>query len=345
MTQKIALSQLENRADERSGSQEIRVVASSFNQMIDKLLDSQKERLDAMQEFNSSLEERNVKLSDAYSTLEMQRDEIKLEKERTEQALEELKTTQMQLIQAEKMASLGNLIAGIAHEINTPAGAINSAINEIEKDYVVMLEQLVSIVNALPHELQSLYLVACSDIIDFEKDISTKDQREIAREIQKILDESEIENARYLSKNLAQIGFKSDMIAKYASLFKSEKSDAIVTSFHQLGMSQIQVRDVKIAISRITQLVKALKSYSHLDNEVLAFTSLAEDLDNTLIILHNKIKRAITVKKEFELLPQVKCYPDKLNQVWTNLIHNSIQAMKGEGTIILRLKQSGQNEI
>tara|TARA_B100000989_G_scaffold160655_1_gene119940 strand:- start:67 stop:576 length:510 start_codon:yes stop_codon:yes gene_type:complete len=75
------------------------------------------------------------------------------------------------------------------------------------------------------------------------------------------------------------------------------------------------------------------------DTDKVSETSLEEDLNNTLIIFHNKIKRAIIVEKEFEELPKVKCYPDKLNQVWTNLIHNSIQAMAGSGKIVLRLKK------
>lgn len=71
-------------------------------------------------------------------------------------------------------------------------------------------------------------------------------------------------------------------------------------------MSQIHVRDIRIAISRIIQLVKALKTYSRVDNETESYTSLKDDLENTLIILHNKTKRAITIEKEFEEVPNVK---------------------------------------
>ena len=112
----------------------------------------------------------------------------------------------------------------------------------------------------------------------------------------------------------------------------------VINSFHNIGMSQIHVRDIRIAISRIIQLVKALKTYSRIDNETESFTCLKDDLENTLIILHNKTKRAITIHKEFEKVPKIKCYPGRLNQVWTNLIHNSIQAMNGSGTITIRLK-------
>lgn len=345
VTQQIAENELEQRANDLVGSQEVRVVAASFNSMVDQLLDSQKLRVDEMQSFSNSLEERNSKLTEAYETLEIQRDEIKLEKERTEHALQDLKNAQMQLIQSEKMASLGNLIAGIAHEINTPAGAIKSAINEVEKDYIVLLQQLVLIIGGLSPELRSDYLATCMQIMDFEKDISTKEQREVAKEIQALLDEQSIENARHYSKQLAQIGFSSKIISGKIDLFKQESREEIVNSFHQLGMSQIQVRDIKIAISRISQLVKALKSYSHVDNEVLTETSLVEDFENTLIILNNKLKRAITIKKEFDELPLLRCFPEKLNQVWTNLLHNSIQALKGEGEITIRLKNESNTEI
>lgn len=339
VTMGISDNMLDKRADEENGSQEIRVVAASFNTMIDKLLESQKQRIDQMREFNESLEERNARISEAYSKLEKQSEIIKEEKERSEQAFEDLKEAQTQLIQSEKMASLGQLVAGVAHEINTPAGAIHSAIKEIQKDYIVLLKQMFTILNALDESEQELYLAACQVVMTGNKRLSTSEQRSVAKDIRVILDQHTIPHSRFVSRLLAQVGFTDENSEQFIPLFQSDVSDTIVESLSQLGMSQIQVRDIQISIDRIIHLVKALKSYTHVDDETLSLTSLEEDLNNTLIILHNKIKRAITVEKDFDDLPQVRCYPDKLNQVWTNLIHNSIQAMRGDGKITLRLKK------
>ncbi|MBE9563212.1 MAG: HAMP domain-containing histidine kinase, partial [Proteobacteria bacterium] len=110
-------------------------------------------------------------------------------------------------------------------------------------------------------------------------------------------------------------------------------------SLRQFGTSQIHVRDIKIAIDRIAKIVKALKHYSHIDDSNLTLTSLQEDLDNTLIILHNQLKHGVIVHKKYDDIPPFRCYADLLNQVWTNLIYNSVQAMNAQGEIFVRLKK------
>lgn len=345
VTLKIADNDLDIRADEVNGSPEIRVVASSFNSMINQLLDTQEQRMSELDSFNKSLEEKNHSLTEALTTLEKQSELIKKEKERTEVALEELKEAQVQLVKSEKMASLGQLVAGIAHEVNTPVGAILSAIDEVERDYSVMLDYLIKIGHELSDEQKKQYKEACLFIITNRKDFSTIEIREEAKNIEKELSDENVNNSRYTSKILAQVGFTSKDIKDSIPLLKIALGGQIVESFHLLGMSQIHVRDIQIAISRIANLVKALKSYSHLDTHTLSETDLKEDINNTLIILHNKIKRAITVHKEYEDIPRIKCYPDMLNQVWTNLIHNAIQSMKGQGIITLRIKRHDKKNI
>ncbi|EAQ73526.1 two-component sensor histidine kinase, partial [Synechococcus sp. WH 5701] len=248
-------------------------MAESFNAMIERLLKSQQQRLEELRKFNQSLESRNKELTDAFKTLEEQSEIIREEKEKSEKAFEELKITQVQLVQSEKMASLGQLVAGIAHEVNTPVGAIQSAINEVQTDYTEMLNYLIKIGHSLDDELKRDYQDACTAIIQNKKDYSTSETRQRTKLIREFLDDNRIRNARYHSKVLSQVGFTVEQSGSVLNLLRSEHSDRIIDSFYLLGMSQIHVRDIKIAISRIGNLVKALRNYSHLDTDTISTTS------------------------------------------------------------------------
>jgi two-component system NtrC family sensor kinase len=96
--------------------------------------------------------------------------------------------------------------------------------------------------------------------------------------------------------------------------------------------------------------VKSLKSFMHFDQkEEMIIADLSDGLETVLTILHNQLKQGVDVVRNYEDVPHIYCYPDELNQIWTNLIHNSIQAMHGKGQIIVELKQvegqSAQKEI
>ena len=325
------------RANEKAGTMELKMVARSFNAMLDKLHETQKLRLEEMEHFNDSLEEKNSKLSSAYEALEKNSHQLTEESSKATAALRDLQNAQVQLVHSEKMASLGQLVANVAHELNTPAGAIHSAIAEINRDYVDMMNDTLNLFGLLSPKESLIYINIIKKLLVTPKNLSTSQIRATTKTIIELLQDTGFQELRHHARLLAQIGFDSALTQEAKPLFYSSYANLIARSFHSFGMSRIHTRDIQIAISRIIQIVKALKIYSRIDNKTIGFSDLAEDLDNTLIILHNKIKRAIVVEKEFEQIPKVKCYPGILNQVWTNLIHNSIQAMKGEGTIILRI--------
>lgn len=254
------------------------------------------------------------------------------------QTLENLKQAQTQLIQSEKMASLGQLVAGIAHEVNTPAGAIHAGIHEIDGVYASLLERLVHILSNLPAEHWQTYLDACRLVLAYgAREQSTKEVREMGRGVRSFLQAHNVEISRNQSKDLAMVGFAEDNLDMLVPMLRSQVRDEIFESLGQLGMSQIHVRDIKLAIGRIVELVKALKLYSRLDSETTSEIDLRQDLDNTLIILHNQLKRGVTVHREYKEIPVIHGQGEQLNQVWTNLIHNAVQAMEGAGELYLRL--------
>ncbi|OGR02142.1 MAG: hypothetical protein A2284_11685 [Deltaproteobacteria bacterium RIFOXYA12_FULL_61_11] len=248
--------------------------------------------------------------------------------------------SQAQVFQSEKLAALGQLIAGIAHEINTPAGAIVGAIGELDREHLPLLRSTQTLLAAIPHELHPRFLQVCELVLALEYDLSTREQRQVAQEVARHLEAMGIENGRALSRNLAIVGLQTGHLELLHPLFIAVPPADLVAHLHSLGMSRIHVRDIRLAISRIAQIVKALKHYSHLDSQGCAPTSLQEDLENTLIILHNKLKRAVEVVREFEPVPRLVCRADQLNQVWTNLINNAVQAMRGTGRLIVRLHEA-----
>lgn len=295
--------------------------------------------------FLKQIEQQHEELKVAKAELHLKVDELEELNQTLKTTLDDLQQAQAKLVESEKMAALGQLIGGIAHEINTPAGAIFSNVDEMKKDYVVLLEHLTSWLHDLDPELLPLYTKACKLVMSSKKEMTTQERRKMARAMRKLLKSQGVEESIELSQTLARVGFTEENIIEFAPLFTGLHWDELQTSLSQLGMSQIRVRNVEIAITRITQLVKALKHYARLDNGSFAFTNLKEDLDNTLIILHNKLKHGVTVHKDYAEIPPYQCYADQLNQVWTNLIHNSIQAMRADGDIYISLKQPNDSDI
>jgi len=257
---------------------------------------------------------------------------------------DKLKLSQAQLIQSEKMAALGQLIAGISHEINTPAGAIISSILEMDKDFSIFTERFLAIFRQLPEEQHESLLKACQVVLNDPSNLATNEIRQIAKEIDSILKEHKIVDTQ-TARNLASVGFDKESILLLLPLLKSDLSPLIQDFIFTLGMNKIHIHNIQIGINKIASLAKALTDYSRTEPEEIGKTNIAEDIEITLTILHNKLKTGITVNKEYNDIPSIRCYADQLNQVWTNIINNAIEAMKGKGQIIIRIKKLSQEAI
>ena len=276
-------------------------------------------------------------LEEANNTLE-----IKVE-DRTRElsdALENLKLTQQELIQSEKMAALGQLVAGIAHEINTPLGAIRSSVENISAFLTEDMTKLASFLQSLSPKNQ-LEFFSLLQRID-QPIITSKEKRKYRRALTRKLDIEDIENSDIIADNLVEMGIY-DNIKDILPLLKDTKSEQILHNAYRLSTLHKSTNTITIASERAAKTVFALKTFARYDNtgeKVPA--NLVDTIETVLTLYHNKLKYGINVVKNYEQLPSVWCYPDELNQVWTNLIHNALQAMDNKGTLTIQLSKQDQ---
>ena len=253
-------------------------------------------------------------------------------KERTK-ALEE---AQSQLIMSEKMASLGVMVAGIAHEINTPAGVINGAADNMEVNLHHLILQFPEAVDFFRDPDFTKTYIEIVDGILADNSRDTLDPKERFKKKREIRDRI---TSQGMSPMLAD-DFANFIVEK--NFFKSEEVLLGIVKTggikilellnHTTGINR-NLKNIKYAIKNIVRIVRALKYYSHLDQASHAEADLIEGIENTLIIFHNQLKMGITIERNLQPIPVVPCNLDELNQVWTNIIQNAIHAMKGKGIL------------
>lgn len=243
----------------------------------------------------------------------------------------ELEETQAHLVQSEKMASLGVMVAGIAHEINTPAAVINGAADNLDANLVFVLSHLGDITHLIQNpDFRSIYLDILFSFVkeDPAAKIDPKDKFKLKKETKfRFIQDGIPEND---ASDLSTFLIDHHLLHMQEELLRIWKTGG-KESFEMLKNTlslQRNIKNIKYAIRNIVRIVKALKYYSHLGQASYAECDLHEGLENTLVIMQNQIKHGVEIERVYGSIPPVRCNIDELNQVWTNLITNAIHAMK-----------------
>ncbi len=288
--------------------------------------------------------EHKKKLAEYSHNLEIKVEErtIELQEKNEElaQTLQQLQTAQQELIQSEKMAALGQLIAGVAHEINTPLGAIKASISNISNALDKSLQQLPKLLTKLSTQQQEDFFALVAVSQDNAEPISFRTERKLKRAYRKELEAEKIEEADTVAANLVKIGFAKE-ISPFLTLLKSPHKSEILHTAYNLAMQQSNSENIKLAIDRASKIVFSLKSYARQGQTGEKIRSqVTEGIDVVLTIYHNQLKRGIEVNKNYQDVSPILCYPEELNQVWTNLIHNAIQAMHNKGELGIAVREN-----
>jgi signal transduction histidine kinase len=247
-----------------------------------------------------------------------------------------LRSTESMLIQNEKMAALGTLAAGLAHELNNPASAIQRSVAQL-RDALADLERSAAQIGSLAEEeLGALRVEALTHgPATHPYDPLALSERE--DELQGWLEDHGVGQPWELAPVLASFGWKRDEVERLAIRFSPVKLPIVVrwlaASFSVYGL----LAEVGQGAEAISEIVEAVKTYSYLDQAPIQKVDVRETLENSLVLLRHKLKMGVSIRRDYaDDVPRVEAYGSELNQVWTNIIDNAIDAVEGKGELKLR---------
>jgi PAS domain S-box-containing protein len=306
----------------------------------------------AQKEYEQQLKEKNEMLLQREEELQLNIEELRTihedlagKNKSLEKALLELKETQHKLVITEKMAALGQLISGVAHEMNTPVSAIQSTSRTMLDQLYQCLTRLPVVLVLLDEEQKAAFLELFEQALQSADKLTTKEQRLYRKELEQILADFNLPDPKGMAEELVSARVYKNL-TQYSSLFSHPKIELILSELCLVGKLQNGLANVEIASTKALQVVKALRTYSHVHNteDPIAY-DLVDNIETILVLMENQLKYGIELEKEYNEIPRLVGYPDQIGQVWTNLITNAIHAMNGKGKILIQVAQKTSSTV
>jgi signal transduction histidine kinase len=253
---------------------------------------------------------------------------------------------EVMLRQSERLATLGRLSAGMAHELNNPTSVARQGAEQLRTTIEQLERARFALGNAdLTSEQSELIAKLEEEAESRSKQPSELDpieRSDLEQEVEDWLDKNGIEDPWQHASVLVTMGLCSAELEDLTGCFDAEMTPIVIDYFSSKFTAYTLLEEIGHGTERIAEIVKALKGYSYMDQAPVQDIDVREGLNDTLVMLSAKLKKGIKVERDFtDDLPRIEGFGSELNQVWTNIIDNAVGAMDGEGVLELRAYQDG----
>ena len=281
----------------------------------------------------------HLKLRQLSQTLETRNATLQQLTEQLEQQVIDLKTAQEAVIQAEKMAAIGQLTASIAHEINTPLGVIRGATDNMQAAFNSALQQFPVLIQQLSARQQAELLALVNAAIQNPTSLSTQDERHLRRHLQSELTAQGIHDAQALATQLTLLRLQSNL-QPYQLLLQDPNAAEILQMAYNLVLQVQSILSIQQEVTRASKIVFALRTYSHQGYTAEpTMAKVTDGIEIALTLYQSRLKQGIDVIRHYSEVSEILCNPDELTQVWVNLIDNALHAMNQQGRLEIAVRQ------